>query len=374
MTSPAAAELRIEPERSPARFLDLQRAFYAGDPHFVPPLTWEERWELDSRRNPFFSHAEVGLFTARRDGRPVGRISTTRDRMHDELHGDRVGFFGHFEAADAGTAQALLQHAERWLVQRGATELRGPVGLSTNYRCGLLIEGEAGLPVVGMPHNPRHYAGWIESAGFRKAKDLLALRVHERDLQMERLDRLVARIVQRSGVVLRPLDLRRFGAECELLWQVYERAWERNWGFAPMPRAEFLAQAKHFRPLCRAELTHIAEVEGRPVGFAIGLPDANVAIHACGGRLLPFGWLRFLRALRRTRRIRVITLGLLPEVRGSGIDAVLLHALVRRGLVAGFNECDASWILEDNRLMLSPLELLGGKVSRRFRIYGKRPG
>src|SRR5262245_33889956 len=159
--APGAA-LTIAPLRHAARFLDLQRQFYRGDPHFVPVLTAGEAWQIEPRKNPYFAHAEAEFFVARRGPRVVGRISAARDRLHDEFHGDRTGFFGHFEAADAAVAAALVQTAADWCRQRGATVLRGPIDLSTNYKCGLLVAGEPGPPVLMMPHNPPHYAQWLE--------------------------------------------------------------------------------------------------------------------------------------------------------------------------------------------------------------------
>jgi GNAT superfamily N-acetyltransferase len=355
--------------RSPRRFLDLQRGLYRHDPHYVPPLTCIDRASVDRRRNPFFQHAEVELFVARRGGTPVGRISATRDRLHDEFHGDRVGFFGHFEAADEAAAHALLAHARAWLRARGATTMRGPVDLSTNYRCGLLVEGEPGPPFVMMPHNPATYADWLVSFGLAKARDLLALHMHEDTLDVRRLERMVDRVRDRAGVVERRIRPDRLADEIGVLWELYNRIWERNWGFVPMTEAEFRHEAGTLKPVLRPELTVVLERDGDAVGFLIGVPDTNLAVRACNGRLLPLGWLSFARTLRRVRRFRVITLGILPEHRGSGLDAVLMYAAIRGGLDSHFNECEASWVLEDNVAMLRPLVAAGARAYRRYRIY-----
>ncbi|MFY9342355.1 MAG: N-acetyltransferase, partial [Planctomycetota bacterium] len=269
------------------------------------------------------------------------------------------------------TARALVAHAETWCRARGATELRGPVDLSTNNRCGLLVDGERGPPVVMMAHNPPHYAAWLEATGLAKAKDLLALWGTSEGLDRSRIDKLAAHLQKRAGVTLRRLDLTDFAAECEVLWSLYERIWERNWGFVPMPRDEFLAQARDLKRVANPALLHIAEAKGLPIAFAVALPDVNVALKACGGRLLPFGWWKFLRALRATRVLRVLTLGVLPEYRRAGIDFLLMHRVTTDGEAVGFRACEASWILEDNRDMLGPLEALGFRPYRRYRIYQK---
>jgi GNAT superfamily N-acetyltransferase len=365
----SAPAIEIVPLHHPARFLDLQRRFYRGDPDYVPPLAAGEAWQIDPRKNPYFQHADAEFLVALRAGKPVGRISAARDRLHDEFHGDRVGFFGHFEASDEEAARALLQQAAGWCRARGATELRGPIDLSTNYRCGLLIDGERGPPVMMMPHNPKTYAGWLERAGLAKAKDLLALKTDKHVLDLERLPRLVARLARHSNATVRRVDLRAFDAEIGLLWDLYHRIWERNWGFVPMTQPEFLRQARDLKQVAHPALLHIAELGGAPVGFIVALPDVNVAIKACGGRLLPFGWLRFLRAMKTVRTVRVITLGVVPEHRKLGIEMQLMHQVIAKGMAAGFDACEASWILEDNRDMLGPLETLGHKPYRRYRIY-----
>jgi GNAT superfamily N-acetyltransferase len=371
-SAPAPAQdLVVRAVPQPARFLDLQRGFYRSDPNYVPPMTSAEAWQLDPRRNPFFAHAETGFFAAFRGAQCAGRISACRDRLHDEFHGDRIGFFGHFEASDVAAARVLVDHAAAWCRRRGATALRGPVDLSTNYRCGLLVEGEPGPPVTMMNHNPPHFAEWLAACGLGKAKDLLALYSTAESIDLRRVDRIADHLRKKTSAVLRLVDLRRFDAECAVLWDLYHRIWERNWGFVPMAKDEFLLQARDLKRIAHPALLHIAEVHRTPVGFVVALPDANVGVRACNGRLLPFGWVRFLRAMRRARTIRTITLGVVPEFRRVGIELLLMHQVIRRGLDAGFRACEASWILEDNADMLSPLETLGHRPYRRYRIYEK---
>jgi GNAT superfamily N-acetyltransferase len=138
-----------------------------------------------------------------------------------------------------------------------------------------------------------------------------------------------------------------------------------------MSPAEFAAQAKDLKQVAHPSLMHLAEVRGEPVGFIVALPDANRAIAACNGRLLPFGWWRFLRALRQVDSARVITLGVLPIHRKLGIETLMMHAVLQHGMKAGYIRGEASWILEDNADMLGPLQALGFRPYRRYRIYEK---
>lgn len=375
MTAPRkdlAADVAIRPVRSARQFLDLQRAFYRRDDNYVPPITSAEAWQLEPAKNPFFGHAQFEAFAAYRGRECVGRISACRDELHDEFHGDRIGFFGHFEARDEQVAHALLAHAANWCRVRSAQSLRGPVDLSTNYKCGLLIDGKAGPPVMMMPYNRPEYGDWIESFGLQKAKDLLALHGTSESLDRPRMDKMTARIEKRTGINLRRLDLRQFDRECRILWDLYQRIWERNWGFVPMVEGEFLAQAKDLKKVCHPALMHIAEKDGEPIGFVVALPDTNVGAKACNGKLLPFGWSKFLWAMRKKHLIRVLTLGAIPEYRKTGLDMLLMHRVMTQGIDAGFDACEASWILEDNHDMLGPLKTLGCTPYRRYRIY-ERP-
>ena len=309
---------------------------------------------------------------ATRGGQPVGRISAVRDQLHDDFHGDRIGFFGHFEAADQAAAHALLDHASAWLRERGATALRGPVDLSTNYRCGLLLAGGTpGPPTVMMPYNPPHYLDYLESYGLTKAKDLLALLMERRVSNPERFDRFVARVRRRTRAVIRPFDMKRFTQELEVVWALYNQIWERNWGFVPMTEGEFMRSGKELKLVAVPGLLTIVEIDGEPVAFALDIPDANVGTKACNGRLLPFGWWKFLAAMKRNDKARFITLGVLPEYRKSGIDGLLLHYYVHTARDLGYPDAEAGWILEDNHEMMRALENMGGREIRRYRVFEK---
>ncbi len=196
----------VEGRRALRSFVDLPRKLYAGDPNFVPPLTSEEVKKLLPGVNPYFHHAQAAFWILERDGIPVGRISAARDRSFDEFHGKKAGFFGHFEAPDLEGARLLLEAARSWLREREAEFLRGPVSLSTNYVCGLLVEGFDGPPVVEMPYNPPAYADWLQALGLAKIKDLLSLLISRDEVGENPLGTLAEKVRRRSGIRVRPLD------------------------------------------------------------------------------------------------------------------------------------------------------------------------
>lgn len=326
---------------------------------------------LDRKRNPFFAHGDVATFLAERDGRSVGRIAAIVNEAHNAFHEDRVGFFGLFECEeDPEAARALFDTAARWVGARGKDVLRGPMSLSTNDECGSLIEGFDAPPAVLMPHNPAYHARLYAEGAFVKAMDLIAYDVPHVEAP-KRLARAIDAVRQRAGVVLRPLDLRRFRAEVERVRAIYNSVWERNWGFVPMTREEMDATAEQLRPVVDPELVLFAEVDGQAVAFALALPDLNEALRHANGRLFPFGALAIWWHARRIRRVRVLTLGIEKAYRSSGIDAVLIFELFARAKRRGYAGGECSWVLETNVAMRRPIERLGGRAYKRYRIYDR---
>ena len=369
---PALEIVPAEKGKAWREFIDLPYRLHGSRPHFVPPLRREHRELFDRTRHPFFRHADGALFLARRAGRAVGRIEAVVNHAHNQFHNDRIGFFGGFECEDDRVvSDALLAAAARWLAARGMQVMRGPATHSTNEECGLLIEGFDEPPMIGMPYNPPYYAGLLEGFGLAKAKDLYAWEIRAGQTIPEKIRR-VAEIVRKStGVVVRPVNFRDYAAEIRRAMEVYNAAWTRNWGFVPLTAAEFVYAAKQLRPLLQRqpEGTMVAEVAGRPVAFCLALLDVNQALaQVRGGRLFPFGFWRLMRGLRRIDQARIMALGIRPEFRHRGIDALLYFELLSRGERLGLRRGEIGWTLEDNRAMNRAI-LLGGRHHKTYRLY-----
>ena len=386
MTDTAAAvrdtarrAITVTPVRTSAdrrAFIDLPFRLYRNDPTWIPPLKRDVA-HLLAPEHPFYQHAQIELFLARDPkGQIVGRIAAIKNDSHNAQHHDKVGFFGFFETEnDQAVAGALFDAAATWLRARGLNVMRGPASPSVNDDYfGLLVDGFEWEPVVGMPYNPPTYATLIERAGFAKAKDLIAYRHVSESGLPERVVRMADALAKRNKIVVRPLDLKDFTKEVERVRDIYNTAWEANWGAIAMTDAEFGEVAKQFKPVVVPDLVAFGEVNGKLAGFALALPDLNVVLKHMGGSLLPFGWAKFLWYGRKPPGLRVLTLGVLPEFRRTGVAELMYLAIIKNGLARGMTYGESSWILEDNALMRQSIEKIGGVAYKTYRLYDRAIG
>lgn len=353
-------------------FVRFPWRIYANDPNWVPPLIRERKDFLNPKKHPFYRHGAATCFLARRGREVVGRILVSDDPHYNETHATNLGCFGMFESLpDEAIAHALLERAAAWLLARGRTAILGPIDYSTNYPCGLLVEGFDTPPTLLMNHNPPGYAKLLESWGLVKAKDLVTYWVTDERGLPENWRRVVGKMQERSRVRIRPFDTSDWDAEIARLKELYNAAWEKNWGFVKMSDAEFEHLGKELRPILIPELLMIAEVEGRPVGFCMSLPDINVTLRKLNGRLFPTGLLRLLWDLkmRKIGQIRMLTLGVIEGYRRRGITEMLIGRTWDVGPQHGYRACEMGWQLEDNQLMNRAIERLGSTIRKRYRIY-----
>lgn len=357
------------------RFFDVAERLYKGDPNWVPPLR-SDLSKVLSPDNPFFRHAEMQLFLARRGETDVGRLAAILDREHNAFQGEQTAFFGFFESEnDPVVASALFEAAALWARERKMRVLRGPANPSFNDEAGTLVEGFDSPPVFMMPYNPPSYPPLIEAAGFRKVKDLLAQWFTISPEPLDRLRRLSERVRRKEKeIVFRSVTKRGLFRDLPKIREVYNAAWEKNWGFVPMTAEEMEFMAKRLKSLLDEDFVWLAEARredgsSEPIAFLMTLPNYNQAIAPTKGRLLPLGWLKFLIAARKIHTLRIITLGIKKEFRLRGLHLVMFEEGLRNALRRGFTGCEVSWLLEDNELILRASELFGGRLYKRYRIY-----
>jgi ribosomal protein S18 acetylase RimI-like enzyme len=370
----------VETKADWSAFVDFAWTIYAKDEYWVPPLRMAVKDTLDVKKNPFFKHAYMHPVLAYQDGKIVGRIVGVIDDNHNRFHKEQTAFFGFFEAIDdQKVANALLDEVAKWATAKGMKVLRGPMNPSTNHECGLLVDGFNDSPTVMMTYNPPYYAKLLENWGLAKSKDLLAYDVDGRKVKFNA--KLVAqseKLKEKGLVTFRTVDMKNFEREVDMILDIYNDAWEQNWGFVPMDNEEFRHMAKDMKMIVDPELLLIAEVGGKPAGFALTLPDVNQVFKKVkSGKLLPFGIFKLLWNLKgpgrkkTINRCRILTLGIKRDYREHAIGPLLYTEYLKRGPANGYPVGEASWILEDNRPMNRALQLMCGDRTKVYRIYDK---
>jgi len=367
---------QVTSRRERDAFIKFQWQIYRNDPAWVPPLIIERKGFLDRKRHPFYRHGDAVLFLARKNGKIAGRIMASDDPNYNSLHQTNVGCFGLFECIDdKEVAAALFDAAASWLRKRGRTEMMGPIDYSTNYVCGLLIDGFQFPPTILTAHNPPNYRVLIESCGFTKTRDWYAWWFTDPSNAATRLRRLATRLKARWPVRIRPANLKNLRDESRRLREIFNQAWEKNWGFVPFTEAEIEFMTEELKPLIVPEFAWIAEIGCEPAGFTLCLPDINVVLRDLNGRLtrfgLPIGLIKLLRYKNRVQKGRLIALGVVEKYRHAAIAEMLVlrvmeETMIKRGITG-----ELSMTLEDNYMINRFLEAIGAERYKTYRIYNK---
>jgi hypothetical protein len=377
----SSAPVTIRPvvtKKDKKAFVDLAWEVYKGDPAWVPPLKDEVHGLITPGKNPWFEHAKAQLWLAERGGKVVGRISAQVDELVQVHMGQGTGQWGMFEVLDGEAAAALIETSEDWLRAQGMTRALGPISLSIWDEPGLEIEGFDEPPTAMMGHHRPEYQGWVESAGYEKAKDLITYELDIRHWDDPMIDRLITMGERNPRIRIRMVDKSRFKEEARLILNLLNDAWSNNWGYVPLTEAEINYAGKKLKPIIFNELVRIAEVDGEPVAFMLTIPDINELIKDLNGELFPFNWIKLLWRLRkpRARRLRVPLMGVAKKLHHTRLATQLAFMMIeytrRDGTTKyGATHGEFGWILEDNKGMLSMAQLPGAEVNHRYRIYEK---
>jgi len=342
---------------------------YKGDPHWVAPLLLERKAFFDPAQNPYFRHADIRCFRAVRDGKVVGTISATVDHTLQE-HDKGVGMIGFFEFVDdQDVSRALYEAAAAWLKERGMTRVRGPFNFSPNHEFGLLVDGFDSDPVIANPHaRPYMEAHW-DALGFDKARDWYAYWLDKGEIP-ERVARVSERFMKRHpDVTLRKADMSRWEDDLQHVWDIYNAAWEDNWGHAHFSRDEFDFTAKGLKQVINPDLIWFAYKGDEMAGFTITLPDFNQVAKKMNGRIFPFGWWHYLMGQRKIDALRVFVLGIHPKFQRLPLGAPLYIKTWEEGSKLNIRGAECSLVLEDNHRMRGALEKLGGSIYKTYRTY-----
>lgn len=380
----SAAPLTVRPVSSRHDFNTLIRfpwTVYRDHPLWVPPLLSLLREHYDRDHSPAWEYLEGEFFIAWRGDQPVGTIAAFTNHRHNDYWDERMGFFGAFEVLnDTDAAHALLDAAAQHVAGYGCRAIRGPFTFSTNGEVGVLIDGFDDPPVVMYPYTPPYYRALIESApGFAKVMDLYAYRItFEGALEAEKLAkvrRITARNNTRRKITVRSADPRDMAGEFALLKDIYNQAWNRNWGFIPFSDRELDTLVNELGRFVHPRMVLFAEVDGVPVAFMLALPDMNQALRAAyphPGKPEPLSLLQILwhwKVRPKITRLRIMLMGIIKAYRNTGVDAALFVEAIKTGEEMGWHAADGGWVLETNDAMNQLAVALNGQVYKTWRIF-----
>ncbi len=368
---------RVTNEVDKMKFIKFPWKIYKNYPNWVPPLIFDVKNNLDSRKNPFFKHSKMELWLAYRGNEVVGRIAAIANYNHNKFHNDKVGFWGYFECInDKEVSRTLFDTAKEFLLSQGLDTMRGPINLSTNDEIGLLINCFDRPPMMLMTYNPEYYISLIEDYGFTKIKDLYAYLVTDKIINdtktMDKLERISQIVLKREKLSIRKINLKDFDNEVNIIMEIYNKAWLKNWGFIPMTDEEFQHLAKNLKAVVDRDFVYIAEFDGKPVAFSLAIPDYNQVFIKMNGKLFPFGIIKLLINRKKIDGIRLITLGIIHEYQKKGTEAVFIRNTIEEGIRKGMNKAEISWILEDNTAMVATAENLNAEKYKTYRLYDKK--
>lgn len=384
---------QLDPNKASDRDRLIRFAFktYKGDRYWVPPLIGDRKKFLDPKHNPSFEYLKVAYFVAEAvvtgnapkgtlSGgmeQDVGTIAAVLNPRHNETHNDHIGFFGLFECINnQEVADALLDAAAAWLRGQGCTAMRGPATFTMTDEVGLLVDGFDDPPRILMPYNHPYYPELVENYGLHGVMDLYAYKFDmiaqfggKAENLPAKLVRVMEKTKQRGNLTLRKMDMKNFDAEVEKVKVIYRAAWEANWGAVPVTDHELDHYAAGMKQILDPDLVFFVETDGKTIGMALTLPDANFVLKKMNGHLFPFGIIQALRYQNKITWARVWALGVLPEYRHLGADGVMIYETAKAGMEKGYRFMESSWILANNVDMNRIIVNMGGQIYKTYRMY-----
>jgi hypothetical protein len=366
---------KVENKKDLKKFINFPHDLYKDDPNYVPMLDMAAKELFSEKKNPFFEHSSVENYLAYKNGKLAGRISAIKNNNYNNYHNSNVGFWGFFDVInDYDVAKALFNTVKEFHQKNKFESMIGPVNFSTNDTAGLLIEGYEVPPITEMTYNKPYYKDLIEKYGFEKDMDLFAYMIYAKNVSEKsvKLADLIQKRLEKKGITIRQINMKDFKNEVAKIKEVYNKAWEKNWGFVPATDKEFEFLAEGLKMIVNPQYALVAEYKGKFIGFALTIPNINeITINFKKGKLFPFNIFKLLMKKNKTKYVRIITLGVIEGYRKLGIEAVFFARIIESAKKNNIIGGEASWILENNEMMNMAAEKLNGEKYKTYRIYRK---
>lgn len=367
----------VQSGREMRQFLTLPWKIYRDDPLWIPPLLPQQRSRFDPASNPILSGQPAEAFIAWQDGQPVGTVAVAVDHVRNEEWDEDNAIFGYFESVnDYAVAEALLDTAAEWTRKQGKSRLWGPWRLDYEDSHGFLVKGWERPPALMCGHTPPYYAEFAERYGMRKARrDSVAFAYDIPDEPEQaippKLARIAGKLKDRTKVTIRQGDFSRWDEEIELAVDVLNRGLAVLGDARGFWSAERMrAHARDLRPVLDPAFVLLAEVDGRAVGWLLGIPNLNEAIDRANGLRHPWNAVQLWANIQRRPDCISLKSGAVdPQYWGRGIETLLGYQFAVNAIAAGYKWVDMSLTGEDNPQTPRIATGLGAVEYKRYRVY-----
>ena len=368
-------EINTEDRNAVNQFIRFPISLYAGCRYWVPPLLIDAKGILNKSKHPFYSKSQASFFIAKdQDEQIIGRIAMIENKPFNLRSGTRRAFFYLFDVIeDYKVAKALLKKGEEWAIARGLDEIYGPKGFAALNGMGMLTRGFDHRPAFGIPYNYEYYPAFIEKFGFVKDRELLSGYLH-RDQQIPEKIQIISKKVQnRFGIRVDSYQTRKdLERMLPHVKDLYNGSLVGTSGNPPLTDEDVNAMAKQILWFADPKIIKILMKDDKAVGFLLAYPDISAALQKTGGRLLPFGWMRLLIELKRTKWININGAGIIDTYRGLGGTAVLFDEMAKSIKSGRYEHADLVQIGAENDKMRRELSSIGIDFYKSHCMYVKK--
>lgn len=364
----------VESRRDLKRFVAFPSTLYRGNPCWVPPLRLDEMNTLRKDKNPAFEFCDAAYWMAFRNGEPVGRIAGILHRRFNEIWGVKNVRFGWVDFVnDREVSQQLFAAVEAWARSKGMTRVHGPLGFTDMDREGMLVEGFDETGTLATIYNHPYYPSHVEALGYRKDADWVEFHLVPPREVPEKVERLARAVAERYGLrTLKARTRREIVRYAREIFEIINTTYRPLYGFVPLTATQIDWYVRQYFAFIRPEYVPIVlDRSGKVAAFGITMPSVSTALQRCGGRLLPFGFVHLLRAMRHNDAVDLYLTAVRPEYRDKGVNAILMYEMNVLYAQRHIRSVESNPELESNTKVQAQWRVYGGRQHKRRRCYAK---
>ena len=360
------------------QFVQFFYDLYRGNDYAVPYLYSEEMSTLRHDKNSSFECCESRYFMAFKDGKMVGRVAAIiNHRANKRWDRSQVRFSWFDFVDDQEVSTALLQAVETWGRSKGMTEIAGPMGFIDTDREGMLIDGFDKLSTMYINYNYPYYPQHMERMkGYEKANDWVELLVKVPEVVPDKFAKITEMVRKRYGLRVHKFSRKELINDGwgKRIFDLLNETYKDLYGFSQLSDHQIDQLVNDYIKIADLNLVTGVMDGDKLVGFGITFPSFSRALQKTrDGRFLPFGWWHLLKILKwhKTDTVDLLLIGVLPEYRSKGANALIFDDLIRQFQRYGFDWAETGPQMETNEGVLSQWQYLESTQHRRHRCYRK---